>query len=53
LGNYRAPPGAVKNINIFEKLLDSLKAHINGQLLVALPYQDSNFNFLAMAFTPL
>jgi len=50
LGNYR-PLGAVKDINIFEKLFNFLKAYIKGQLLVALPYHDSNFNFLAM-FTP-
>jgi len=51
LGKYR-PFGAVKDINIFGKLLDFLKAHIKGQLLVALPYHDSNFYFFAMAFTP-
>ena len=51
LGNYR-PLGAVKDINIFGKFFDFFKAHIKGQLSVALPYHDSNFNFFAMAFTP-
>src|SRR6218665_389957 len=50
-GNF-SPLRAVKDINIFEKLFDFFKAHIKRQLLIALPYQGSNFNVLAMAFTP-
>jgi len=45
LSNF-IPLGAVKDINIFEKLFDLFKAHIERQLLVALPYQGSNINFL-------
>jgi len=51
LSNF-SPLGAVKDINIFEKLFYFFKAHIKRQLLVALPYQGSNFIFFAMAFTP-
>ena len=42
---------AVKDIKCFEKRFDFLEAY-HKQLLVALPYQDSNFNSFAWAFTP-
>ena len=43
-----SPLGPNLPIKFVEKVFDFLKAHIKRQLLVAMPYRDSNFSFFCI-----